>query len=541
MSVSVPSYTSACIVTDASGLNVYLVGVPVTNENRLEMYLVNLSNINAPTATFIASQVNTVAWRSSAPKVCLSYPGNQASTNSPVLVYQLGPQSFATNIYPNGTVPSPGNFDRFYFMSNKLFSFTGAVGTLDWATGFTNQTYSGTGSAWTGIRFNSTSILESSHDVGTYLSSQNTPAQGYNVVFDQSGAGMIYTVLSTASDVNTGSDRVQTLSSPVDVDMNSYSISKNAVSVTMGNVGYILDRAPDGSTILYSISPGQSTKLQLVSPSGNVPTFTSNIVGTAVGTKLVTYGTTTSGAVYFNSFDTTGKSWTGPGLVKAYAPSGGGDNNNNDGDGGNTGGGSKSNVGAIAGGVVGGIVVLALIAFIFYRRRPKPKPVTSVAQHAVDPKFNPAAAPLMDQNYVLQQQQLAQSQDYQNQQQMQQMQQMQQIQQQQQFSPQQQYIPQQQEIYTSQPAPAYQTQPVFFQPQPQPQPQPQEAYTYVPPTVLPQPQTPQQPTIFQPQTSGASPENAYSHASYPPAGASTPQTLSQPYTPTHSNHTPASP
>ncbi|KAF9110499.1 hypothetical protein BGX27_006264 [Mortierella sp. AM989] len=564
--MATPAYTNACIAPDASGLNVYLLGVPVSNEGRLEMYSVSLTNINSPTATFISNYTSTAFWSSSAQKVCFAYTGNSVS-NSPIMIFQMGDKPFATNFFPNGTVEDPGYFRNLAFTSRKLFSFTGAAKNFIWATGFSNVTDIDTGSSWRGLRFNASDIRESTQDwgltnyptnspllsLGTYVATQNTPAQGYHVVFDEAGSGVIYTALSTATPLATTVDHVQTLSSPQDVDMSGYSLSKHAVPVTIVNVGYILDRAPDGSVILYSITPGQSSKLQFISVSGSAPSFSSNMAAAAVGGKIVIYGASNNGAASFNSFDPTSKSWIGPGLMKAYnppTPSGGNGGNNtisNDGEE------SKSNVGAIAGGVVGGLVVIALIAFIFFRRRPKP-PHTSTVQsqsapvhHDPSKQHNPAATPLMDQNYVLQQQQLAQNQEYQHQQQIQQ-QQMQQ--QQQQYTPHQSYIPQQQNIYTSQPIPVQQqTSPVFFQSQPQAQ----ESYSYVPPTLVPQQQ--QQPAIFQPQTSQTSPQNSYTQASYT---QSTPQTaytqsvpqtpasqsytpISQSYTPAHSSHAPSGP
>ncbi|KAF8929340.1 hypothetical protein BGZ58_009018, partial [Dissophora ornata] len=198
---------------------------------------------------------------------------------------------------------------------------------------------------------------------------------------------------------------------------------------------------------------------------------------------------------------------------------------------------SSAPIGAIIGGVVGGLVVIALVAFLFIRSR-RASGKTSGAANVQpqganqDPsKMNPATAPLMEQNYVLQQQQQAVAQNQQLQYQQQQ---------QQQFNPHLSYMPPQQDIYSAQPLTTVpvqqQAQPKIFQPQAQ------EPYNYTPPTLIPQSQPqPQQPNIFQAQES--SPQNHYSQAGYmSPTSAATPQTPgSQPYTPTHSNNTAASP
>jgi len=78
--------------------------------------------------------------------------------------------------------------------------------------------------------------------VGTYVASSNTPAQGYNVVFDRSGSGSIYTALSSAAPIVTTQDRILTLSSPQAVDMGGVKLSTNAISATMVGNGYILDK-----------------------------------------------------------------------------------------------------------------------------------------------------------------------------------------------------------------------------------------------------------------------------------------------------------
>jgi len=60
-------------------------------------------------------------------------------------------------------------------------------------------------------------------------------------VFDTKGAGVIYTTLDSAAPIATSLDRVLTLSSPTPVDMGGITLTQSAFSMTMGNVGYILD------------------------------------------------------------------------------------------------------------------------------------------------------------------------------------------------------------------------------------------------------------------------------------------------------------
>lgn len=161
--MSVPTYSNACIAPSASGTSVYLVGVPAAREGSLEVNLINLSNINAPTATFL-QQSPYFIWNSAAPKACFAYPGDAGDSNSPVMVQQFGSNSYFTNIYPNGTIDAPINFQSMGYVSPRLFSFTGAVGTLNWFTAATNSSNIVTNSPWVGVRLNGTEGVNSTRE-----------------------------------------------------------------------------------------------------------------------------------------------------------------------------------------------------------------------------------------------------------------------------------------------------------------------------------------------------------------------------------------
>ncbi|KAF9960458.1 hypothetical protein BGZ70_008603 [Mortierella alpina] len=557
MSVSVPAFTNACIAPSRSASTVYLVGVPVTNEGRLEAYTVDLSNVDAPKATFVNNRTSS-SWSSSAPKGCYSYPGNQADANGPVLVSQFGPKSYFTNIYPNGTIDFASYFNLVGFISPKLFSLTGAVGNLDWFTAYANMTFPTTNSPWCGLRINATETINSQQDavislypssnpllsVGTFVATSNTPAQGYHTVFDASGnSGTIYTTLASATPIVTSQDRVLSLTSPQQVDMGGVTLTTNAISITMIGVGYILDRASDGSTVMYSISPGRSVKLERVAISGNVPPYSPSMVATALNSQIVVYGSSTGSiaTATFNIYDTVTGAWNGPGLVKppAPAPSSSGSSPRPTSEPSSEG--SKSNAAAIGGGVAAVVVILLLVAFIVYKRR---KPKTNAAAAAVaagaggsQPAhgtnvYNDAGKtnnpPPMQQNYQPQQQQ----------------------QQQPTYNPHHSYIPPTPlgkdafgptspiQQHQQSPVQQYQQSPVIFQSQQYNanQGQHQQNYSYIPPTlggVTPQQQQQPSPTIFQPQTSGNSP--AYSQPIYT-SGPGTTGPIQPTYPPINQDH-----
>ncbi|KAF9347145.1 hypothetical protein BGX26_001370, partial [Mortierella sp. AD094] len=413
-SVAVPTYANACIGPDRSGSAVWLLGVSPATEGRLEAYQVSLSNINSPTATLLGNQSAPAFWSSSAQKACFNYPGNSADPNSPIIMQQFQPKSFFTNIYPNGTITAATHIPERGFVSPKTFSLTGSVGNLNWYAAVANFTFSDTGSSWTSLRYNATTLVNSDQDfvlsqyptstplvsVGTFVPSSNTPAQGYHIVFDVNGGGKIYTALSTAAPILTGLDRVMSLSYTQDVNMNGITLSSNAIPVTMVGVGYILDVAPDGSTVLYSINPGQSSQLQRVPIQGNVPPFSSTMAATALNSQIVVYGASKGGAATatFNSFDTVGGSWTGPGLVAAFVPtasptpSNGAQPNSGSKD-------SKVSLPAIIGGVVGGLVLIAIVALLVIRSRRNSARKAAVAlDHNGKTDNTTGATPQMQQN-----------------------------------------------------------------------------------------------------------------------------------------------
>ncbi|KAF9536046.1 hypothetical protein EC957_000636, partial [Mortierella hygrophila] len=129
--------------------------------------------------------------------------------------------------------------------------------------------------------------------------------------------------------------------------MSGITLSTDSVPVTMDRTGYILDRAADGSTVLYSITPTRSATLQRVTRTGGAPPFNPSMVAVACNSLIVTYSMVNTTTAYFNTFNITTNTWAGPGLVGAPDS------------------GSDTPIGAIIGGVVGGLVLIALVVFLF--------------------------------------------------------------------------------------------------------------------------------------------------------------------------------
>ncbi|KAF9131197.1 hypothetical protein BGW39_002103 [Mortierella sp. 14UC] len=405
---AIPTFSNPCLapfVTPGSP-NIYLAGVSDTAEGRLEVYSINVANIAAPTATLQVTNVNALKWKSSSAKHCSNYPGDTTTTSTAALhVQQFGPYwSFDSNIRSTGVVDNPTGFEAIAWVSPKNYAVVGHAGPIGFVAALTNGTSALTGSPWAGVRLNGTDALAGSMNprtltyptssplvsVGTFTPSSVSPARGYLTVFDTFGSGRVYPT--------TGYDRsnplitdLLTIGLAQSVDMDNVKLTSEAVPVTAGNVAYILDKGADGNTVVYSITPGQSTKLQVVANNGaEVLPFASNIVATtnSQNTQIITYRVSGLTAT-FNSFDASTGKWAGLGLAPAppkITPGGGGGGNGGSGSSGSGNSGSNgssdgggSNTGAIVGGILGGLVVIALVAFLFIRNRRQKKAAAPAA------------------------------------------------------------------------------------------------------------------------------------------------------------------
>ncbi|KAG9064220.1 hypothetical protein KI688_003408 [Linnemannia hyalina] len=322
----IPSYQQACLAPDNYNPAVYLVGVASSNAGMLEVNYISLTNVNAPTSRPFGSNTNTPKWSAGAPKACFAAPSsNQA--NSVIKVVQFGRgTTYMSYISPEGVVADPTSFADLECQSPKLFG-------------------------------DDTSLFPSAVDpllsVGTFTPTSTGNSRGYSVIFDKQGKGQVFS--ATGSDQATVNNTISVLvlSNPGSVNMNGIVLSSDAVSVTMGETGYILDKAKDtNATVLYSITPSISSTLQKVTNSGGAPAFFPSIAVTALNKQIVVYSAPPGGTPYFNSFDTTTGTWGGLNLITAPGPTP-----------------SGPPIGAIVGGVIGGLLVIALLIFLFIRRR----------------------------------------------------------------------------------------------------------------------------------------------------------------------------
>ncbi|KAK3828674.1 MAG: hypothetical protein J3Q66DRAFT_16598 [Benniella sp.] len=473
---SVPSFENACIAPAATGpSDVWLVGV-TGSAGRLDAYIVNLANLNAPSARFIATQVEIGVWSGLAERGCYPFINTKNDPNTPILMHQFGTLSYGTHVFPNGTIASSAYFTNATFISPKTFSLSPAVDGINWFAALTNNRLHDTHSGWVGIRIRSdwSMAARGNRDrvlsvyptetpllsVGTFELNASGSNSAYHTVFDTDGSGTIYAAVGNSGPIQTSSDRVLTLANPQKVDMNGITLSEKAIPVTMNSVGYILDQALDGTTMVYSISPNRDVKLRRVGALSDVLPFKSSMAASYMDTQIVVYSS--QGKPVFNTFDTVTRKWSGPGLIKSQLQVSDDLDDTS----------SKVPLAAIIGGVVGGLVVIAVAVFLIirYRRRKTRSPGNS-AEKVDSGNTNADSAPVQQspssppppptQQVVISEEQKIQQ-------------------------PQPSHLPQPQ-----QPQPPYLPQPQ--QPQPPYLPQPQQ------PQYFPQPQQPQPLYLPQPQ------------------------------------------
>ncbi|KAF9142783.1 hypothetical protein BG015_000667 [Linnemannia schmuckeri] len=371
MSYPVPVYPRPCLAADEDNNALYLLGVSSTGVGKIESSYVSLANVNSPSVKPLGSQTDVDAWATNAPKACFTYPAD-VHPNSPIMLVQYGAfKSFMSIMSANGEFTPASLFVGTAFTSPRQFAMVGDSGDFAWFVAQTNVTDPGTKSSWFGVRLNFTAGLGSYIDpdigiiptstpllsVGTYGSTPSTAWQGNNVVFDIQGGGYIYPTVGALNEVS----HVITQSAAKAVVMSGISLTAESIPITMEGTGYILDKAADGSTALYSITPTQSSTLQRVTRTGGAPPFNPSMVAVALNKLIVTYSMVNTTTAYFNTFDTTTNAWAGLGLVRDPGSS---DNSGSSGK-------SSTPLGAIIGGVVGGLVVIALVAFLFIRNRRK--------------------------------------------------------------------------------------------------------------------------------------------------------------------------
>lgn len=114
--------------------------------------------------------------------------------------------------------------------------------------------------------------------------------------------------------------------------------------------------------VLYSINPSQSTALQKVATSGTSPPFAQYMTAAASSSHIALYSVDNN-ASRINLFDVGSKAWTG--RTPLYTSSGTLPSPTN----GTSPNGLSASLGAIIGGAVGGVVLIALILFFVLRRR----------------------------------------------------------------------------------------------------------------------------------------------------------------------------
>ncbi|KAG0262184.1 hypothetical protein BGZ95_004074 [Linnemannia exigua] len=391
MAVPIPSFDYACLSPGANALTLYLVGMP--DPRTLTTTAVHLYSINAP-ETSLFQRLSNTNWPVSTYKDCTNLPYDPIQ-NSPFMVQTFQPLAQTVPLYPNGTVASGWSYGDVVYMSPRTYSTIGAnsnqVAILAWAT-VTSGSPPSPKEQWVLVRQDGLTddVLKEVPNlpqtrpmlsVGAYYTGS---PNGALIVFDEKSNGVIYQMSAAPGTPPVGKPFTLqwSISGQQEVDRGGIVITPDAFPLDAENTAYIFDKAEGGLTAVYALQPKVSGKLQRVSSTtGQAPMFTKTMTAMTwkgPGGLLATYyRNTTTGIAYFNLFDPVTGLWTGLGLVtpppgtgitapttptSSGLPNGSGNSGAGDGKG-------SSNIGGIVGGVVGALVVVAIIAFFFIRKR----------------------------------------------------------------------------------------------------------------------------------------------------------------------------
>ncbi|KAG0069321.1 hypothetical protein BGZ89_003113 [Linnemannia elongata] len=285
MDSKIPAYTYPCLASSFYSNNpqlIFLFGVP-DGTPTLVSHLIDISNIDTPKISYISSNSKAdrqYKWDSKAEKSCFTntmsfISGGFANTE----VQQLGTTTFAAILYASFELQHMFDMSMVKFKTSKLFASTRVHGRDDYVVAWAVFTFADPVSGAPTVK---------EGWVGVFRNTSNIFVTGQRQPIDNGGA----------------------------------TLTSEAIPISAQNIAFILDQTPKNLTVVYSLQPGSSPKLEKVTTKGDLPPFNKNMVGTVLdeysGTsgKIVIYSLDqTTGAARFNLFDTITGIWTGPGLV----------------------------------------------------------------------------------------------------------------------------------------------------------------------------------------------------------------------------------
>ncbi|KAG0267377.1 hypothetical protein BGZ95_002859 [Linnemannia exigua] len=395
---ALPTFLSSCIAPDSDGQNAFLFGVP--SPGTLEAHRINLSNPLTPTSTLVSSTTSSTGngkWDASASLGCYAYLGDTPSAiptsppaaNStaplaspppfppPITIIQFG-NTIQTQFFPNGTWV---NFESTTeatvdYLSPKLFSPVGSTNGWNWFLGRA----AGQPKTWRSIRIASRTEAGSKDltvagsepllTVGAIAPDINNFGNGHLFFIDQSGSsGSIHRTTGNKRPIAnlTATDTLVTLSKSSPLNMNSNTLTVDAVPVTSAFAAFILDKSDQGVVSVYSIDPRISTlTLTRTSVKGFSPLFQPTQSFTSLNSRIVVYGGAVPNAIHI--FDVISGTWTGPALVDPAAAAASP----------NTNGLSMGIIGGIAAAAVVLLIVAGLVVWRIRRRRRTPKNTVNI-------------------------------------------------------------------------------------------------------------------------------------------------------------------
>ncbi|KAG0378644.1 hypothetical protein BGX24_003258 [Mortierella sp. AD032] len=320
MASPLPAFRQACLVPDHTYRSVYLIGS--SNPGSLDVYYINLANVNAAKITLQTQETTTKQWNPDLPKYCF-LPHDGGTGSSSVTAIQLGSQG-ADNTYM-------ATFDDRAKSAGRVFPIPGIASATTRALAVSGM-YSDkqmlsvyTNGSWVGLRVDlkdpgsfsisgafNVSIETPLVAVGTYMYHGSNRTAGYSIVFNSQGGGTVYKASGEAQDPKSFL-ALEELKDSNKLNMTGIELTNSSVPVSRFQTAYIVDKSKSNTIVVYAITPqtNNMTLTEVKVSSGSIPQYdgSGSMAATYVKDSIVVYTLASNNAPSIYVFDTNAGNW----------------------------------------------------------------------------------------------------------------------------------------------------------------------------------------------------------------------------------------
>ncbi|KAG0281979.1 hypothetical protein BGZ96_000961, partial [Linnemannia gamsii] len=302
---TLPAFREACL---ASGKNNVVSLIGSNNPGELEVYSIDLGDLNAATFGFRAKDVTGQSWDPSLPKYCFSVPSDDYSSlvaSLSVTAIQFGKDAATMGSFAIQNATGTSDTVGLAGGSPKLFTRSMAKGGQMFNAYVRDGT---TGSmVWKGVLMNFETAIPS----------------------ELIRKGTAFAIKGNVTEAAKSNPFI-TYGESHPVTMNGNTLTEKAVPISMSRTSYILDKSASGTVDIYSITPGESylspnVTLTKIKPQGDIiPSYSGTLVATYIQDKAIVIYTINDNTPKMTYFDITTSKWTPVQITAGGSSSSGG-------------------------------------------------------------------------------------------------------------------------------------------------------------------------------------------------------------------------